>query len=307
MIAHLELSSNMNLVDIKNNIIKFVESGENVDQVIDIITSNLNHDQKINLVEMFEEDMLNQINNATNLLNVRIHGSLNSILKSRLFVYPEPDTTYQQDLYNEKLENDTYTSEDFHEQIFYHSKSPLSIKIEKWQKDTHDGLGGLVAMQNDSVQKRNLMIYSFSDKLANCINKNNIDVGIYVNNLDEQIKKLSSECDILSGLHLREISYFKNILIWDAITTEKNLQVSSEESFGAYKISCKLQWDVSNNKIHPCAGSVQIDECENLSVLPRSYFPIFMTSFDDVNNLETNIKLLYNKLHDIREDSEISY
>ena len=62
--------------------------------------------------------MLDQINDATNVLNVRIKGSLNSILKSRLFVYPEPDTTYQQDLYNEKLENDTYTAEDFHEQIF---------------------------------------------------------------------------------------------------------------------------------------------------------------------------------------------
>ena len=36
MIAHLELSSNMTLQEIKKNIIKFVESGENVDQVIDI-------------------------------------------------------------------------------------------------------------------------------------------------------------------------------------------------------------------------------------------------------------------------------
>ena len=307
MIAHLELSSNMNLVDIKKNIIKFVESGENVDQVIDITTSTLSHDQKINLVEMFEEDMLNQLSEADNIFTAQIQGSLKTILNSRLFVYPEPDTTHQQNLYNEKLENDTYTSEDFHEQIFYHSKSPLSMKIEKWQNDTHNGFGGLVAMQNDSVQKRNQMIYSFSDKLANCIHKNNIDVGIYINNLNEQIKKLSSECDILSGLHLREISRFKNILIWDAITTEKNLQASSEESFGTYKISCKLQWDVSNNKIHPCAGSVQIDECENLSVLPRKYFPIYVESFDDINNLETNIKLLYNKLHDIREDSEISY
>jgi hypothetical protein len=297
----------MNLYEIKNNIIKFVESGENVDKVIDITTSNLNHDQKINLVEIFEEDMLEQINNATNLLNVGIKDTMNSILKSRLFVYPEPDTTYQQDLYNEKLDNGAYTAEDFHEQIFNHSKSPLSMKVEKWQNDTHTGLGGLVAMQNDSVQKQNQMIYSFSDKLANCIHKNNIDVGIYIRNLDDQIKKLSSECDILSGLHFREISRFKNILIWDAITTEKNLQVSSEESFGAYKMSCKLQWDVSNNSVHPCAGSVQIGECENLSVLPRKYFPIYTESFDDINDLENNIKLLYNKLHDIREDPTISY
>ena len=307
MIVHLELSSNVNLQEIKENILKFVESGENVDQVIDITTANLNDDQKINLVEMFEEDMLDQIGDATNILNVRIRGSLNSILKSRLFVYPEPDTTHQQDLYNEKLDNGAYTAEDFHEQISNHSKSPLSMKIEKWQNDTHNGLGGLMAMQNDSIQKRNQMIYSFSDKLAKCINKNNIDVGIYINGLDEQIKKLSSDCDILSGMHLREISYFKNILIWDAITTAKNLQASSEEDFGTYKVSCKLQWDVSNGSLYPCAGSVQIDECENLSVLPRKYFPIFMESFDDVNDLETNIKLVYNKLHDIREDPTISY
>ena len=153
----------------------------------------------------------------------------------------------------------------------------------------------------------NQMIYSFSDKLAKCIHKNNIDVGIYINKLDEQIKKLSSDCDVLTVIHLREISHLKNILIWDAFTTEKNLQVSSEEGFGTYKISCKLQWDVSNNKIHPCAGSVQLDECENLSVLPRKYFPIFMESFDNINDLETNIKLLYNKLHELREDPKISY
>ncbi len=297
----------MNLVDIKKNIIKFVESGKNVDHVLDITTSNLNDDQKINLVEMFEEDMLDQINDATDVLGVGIKGSLNSILKSRLFVYPEPNTTFQQDLYNEKLENDTYTADDFHEQIFHHSKSPLSIKIEKWQNDTRNGFGGLVAMQNDLVQRRNQMIYSFSDKLAKCIHKNNIDVGIYINKLDEQIKKLSSDCDVLTVIHLREISHLKNILIWDAFTTEKNLQVSSEEGFGTYKISCKLQWDVSNNKIHPCAGSVQLDECENLSVLPRKYFPIFMESFDNINDLETNIKLLYNKLHELREDPKISY
>tara|TARA_B100001093_G_scaffold212186_1_gene203672 strand:+ start:1118 stop:2011 length:894 start_codon:yes stop_codon:yes gene_type:complete len=296
----------MNLVDIKKNIIRFVESGENVDHVIDITTSNLNDNQKINLIEMFEVDMLKQINEASNLLNVRIQGSLNSILKSRLFVYPELDTTYQQDLYNEKLENDTYTAEDFHEQIFNHSKSPLTIKIEKWQNNTHNGIGGLMAVQTDLVQRRNQMIYSFSDKLAKCIHKNNIDVGIYINNLDEQIKKLSSDCDVLSVIHLREISHSKNILIWNAFTTEKNLQVSSEEGFGTYKISCKLQWDVSNNQIQPCAGSVQLDECENLSVFPKKYFPVFIESFDDVNDLETNIKLLYNKLHELREDPKIS-
>ncbi len=306
MIAHLELLSNMNLVDIKKNIIKFVENGENVDHVVDITTSNLNNDQKINLVEMFEEDMLNQINDATDVLNVRIHGSLKSILKSRLFVYPEPDTTFQQDLYNEKLDEGSYTAEDFHEQIFHHSKSPLTTKIEKWQNDTQNGFGGMIAIENDLIQKRNQMIYSFSDKLAKNINKNNIDVGIYINNLDEQIKKISSDCDILCGLHLREVLYIKNILIWDAITTEKNLQVSSEDGFGTYKISCKLQWDTKNNKIHPCVGSVQVEECENLSVLPRKYFPIYMESFDNINDLEKNIKLLYNKLHELREDPKIS-
>ena len=297
----------MNLYEIKNNIIKFVESGENVDKVIDITTSNLSDDQKIHLTELFEEDMINQVGETNNIFTVQIRGFLKKILKSRLFVYPEPQTTFQQDLYNKKLEEGSYTAEDFHEQIFHHSKSPLTIKVEKWQNDTINGFGGMIAIQNDLVQKQNQMIYSFSDKLASSINKNNIDVGIYIRNLDEQIVNFSAECDILCGIHLREISHFKNILIWDAITTEKNLQVSSDESFGTFKISCKLQWDTLSNSLYPCAGSVQIDKCENLSTIKRKYFPIFMESFDDVNNLETNIKLLYNKLHDIREDSEISY
>ena len=36
----------MNLHQIKNSIIKFVESGKNVDRVVDITTSNLSDDQK---------------------------------------------------------------------------------------------------------------------------------------------------------------------------------------------------------------------------------------------------------------------
>tara|TARA_B100001093_G_scaffold214167_1_gene205448 strand:- start:74 stop:967 length:894 start_codon:yes stop_codon:yes gene_type:complete len=296
----------MNLHEVKENIIKFVENGENVDHVIDIVTSNLSEDQKVYLTELFEEDMLNQINEATTWLDIRVKGVLESILKSRLFVYPEPDTTYQQDLYNEKLDNDSYTAEDFHEQIFHHSKSPLAMKVEKWQNDTKNGFGGMIAIENDLVQRRNQMIYSFSDKIARCIHKNNIEVGIYISDLDKQIRKLSYDCDILWGLHLREVFYLKNILIWDAFTTEKNLQVSSDGSLGTFKISCKLQWDASNNKIHPCAGSIQIDKCEYLSVIKRKYFPVFMASFNDVNDLETNIKLLYNKLHELREDPKIS-
>lgn len=296
----------MTLLEIKQNIIKFVESGEDVDKVIDIVTSNLNEDRKLRLIELFEEDMINQLSEADNIFTAQIQGSLKTILNSRLFVYPEPETTFQQDLYNEKLDEGSYTAEDFHEQIFHHSKSPLTLKVEKWQNDTSNGFGGMIAIQNDLVQKRNQMIYSFSDKLAKNINKNNIDVGIYISNLDKQIVNFSSKCDILCGIHLQEILHFKNILIWDAFTTEKNLQASSDESFGTFKISCKLQWDTSNNLLYPCAGSVQIDKCENLSVIKRKYFPVFMESFDDINDLETNIKLMYNKLHELREDPKIS-
>ena len=296
----------MTLLEIKQNIIKFVEKGEDVDKVIDIVTSNLDEDRKLRLIELFEEDMINQLGEADNILTTRIKGSLETILNSRLFVYPEPETTYQQDLYNEKLEDGTYTAEDFHEQIFHHSKSPLSLKIKKWEDATNSDFGGLVAMQSDLVQKRNQMIYSFSDKLAENINRNNIDVGIHISDLDKQIVNCSAECDILDVMHLREIVDSKAIIIWDVITSAKNLQPSSEEGFGTYRVICKLQWDVSNKSINPCACSVQIQECENLSVLPRKYFPIFMESFD-VNDLEKNIKLLYNKLHDIREDSAISY
>ena len=101
------------------------------------------------------------------------------------------------------------------------------------------------------------------------------------------------------------ISNSKNILIWDTFTTEKNLQVSIDESFGMYKLSCKLQWDITDNSLYPCAGSVQIDKCETLSVIKRNYFPVYMRSFY-INDLETNIKLLYNKLHELREDPKIS-
>ena len=296
----------MTLPEIKQNIIKFVESGEDVDKVIDIVTSNLNEDRKLRLIELFEEDMINQLSEADNIFTTQIQGSLKTILNSRLFVYPEPETTFQQDLYNEKLDEGSYTAEDFHEQIFHHSKSPLTLKVEKWQNDTVNGFGGMIAIQNDLVQKRNQMIYSFSDKLAKNIKRNNIDVGIYISDLDKQIVNFSSKCDILCGIHLQEILHFKNILIWDTFTTEKNLQASSDESFGIFKISCKLQWDTSNNLLYPCAGSVQIDKCENLSVIKRKYFPVFMESFDDINDLETNIKLMYNKLHELREDPKIS-
>tara|TARA_Y100001933_G_C19013175_1_gene569860 strand:- start:482 stop:1375 length:894 start_codon:yes stop_codon:yes gene_type:complete len=296
----------MNLTEIKQNIIRFVESGENVDKVIDIVTSNLDEDQKLRLVELFEEEMINQLGEADTVLTAQIKGSLKTILNSRLFVYPEPETTYQQDLYNEKLDEGSYTAEDFHEQIFHHSKSPLSLKIKKWEDATNSEFGGLVAIQSDSVQKRNQMIYRFSDKLAKNINKNNIDVGIYISDLDKQIVDCSAGCDILSVMHLHEIVDSKTIMIWDAITSAKNLQPPTEEGFGTYRIICKLQWDFLNKSIDPCAGSVQIDKCENLSVIKRKYFPIFMESFDDINDLETNIKLLYNKLHELREDPKIS-
>lgn len=296
----------MNLHEIKNSIIKFVESGENVDHVIDIVTSNLSEDQKIHLTELFEIDMINQVNRADNLFDADLSGSLKKILNSRLFVYPEPETTFQQDLYNQKLDDESYTAEDFHQQIFHHSKSPLAIKAEKWEKDTQNKFGGLIAIENDLIQKRNRILYTFSDKLATSIDKNNIDVGIYISDIDKQIKKISSECDILCGVFLREATHFKNILIWDALTTKKNQQLSTDNSLGTYKLSCKLQWDISSNSLHPCAGSVQIDKCESLSVIKRKYFPVFMASFNDINDLETNIKLLYNKLHELREDAKIS-
>ena len=296
----------MTLLEIKQNIIKFVESGKDVDKVIDIVTSNLNEDRKLRLIELFEEDMINQLSEADNIFTTQIQGSLKTILNSRLFVYPEPETTFQQDLYNEKLDEGSYTAEDFHEQIFHHSKSPLTLKVEKWQNDTHNGLGGMIAIENDLIQKRNRILYTFSDKLATYIDKNNIDVGIYISDIDKQIKKISSECDILCGVFLREAIYSKNILIWDALTTKKNQQLSIDKSLGTYKLSCKLQWDISSNSLYPCAGSVQIDKCESLSVIKRKYFPVFMASFNDINDLETNIKLLYNKLHELREDPKIS-
>ncbi len=305
MIAHLELSSNMTLQEIKKNIIKFVESGENVDQVIDITTSNLNDDQKINLVEMFENDMIEQVKHTTSILDIGINETLRTILSSRLFVYPEPDETYQQEIYNEKLEDGTYSADDFHDHMYHHMKDPITIKMEKWSDKVGHMGGGMTAMQNNLIQKRNQMIYDFSDKLANAINKNNIDTGIYINQLDSSIQSFSSNCNILCGVHLKQISQRKHILTWSTLTTAQNYTTSSDETFGQYKLSCKLQWDFTNKSMKPCFGSVQIDECETLP--SPVYYPIFTKSFDNIKNLETNIRLMYNNLHDIRETATISY
>ena len=76
----------MTLLEIKQNIIKFVESGKDVDKVIDIVTSNLNEDRKLRLIELFEEDMINQLSEADNIFTTQIQGSLKTILNSRLFV-----------------------------------------------------------------------------------------------------------------------------------------------------------------------------------------------------------------------------
>ena len=66
----------MTLQEIKKNIIKFVESGKNVDQVIDIVTSNLNEEQKISLVKMFELDIIEQVKNASSILDMDMSETL---------------------------------------------------------------------------------------------------------------------------------------------------------------------------------------------------------------------------------------
>ena len=78
----VENDQTMNLHEIKNSIIKFVESGENVDHVIDIVTSNLSEDQKIHLTELFEIDMINRVNESNNLFDANLSGSLKKILNS---------------------------------------------------------------------------------------------------------------------------------------------------------------------------------------------------------------------------------
>ena len=305
MIAHLELSSKMNLQQIKENILKFVESGKNVDQVIDIVTSNLNEEQKIRLVKLFELDIIEQVKNASSILDMDMSEALRTITKSRLFVYPEPDETYQQEIYNEKLEDGTYTADDFHDHLYNHSRDPITLKMENWSDKVGHMGGGMTAMQINLTQKRNKLMYDFSDKLAKSIKKNIIDTGIYINQLDSEIENFSSNCNILCGVHLREINQSKKIFIWNALTTAQNYSTSSDKTFGQYKLSCKLQWDFANKSMKPCFGSVQIDECENQ--LQPVYYPIFTKSFDNIKNLETNIRLMYNNLHDIRETATISY
>ena len=54
-----------------------------------------------------------------------------------------------------KVEMMVLTWSDFHEQIFNHSQSPLTLESREVERCNENDFGGMVAIQSDSVQKRN--------------------------------------------------------------------------------------------------------------------------------------------------------
>lgn len=295
----------MNLTEIKKHILQFAEENDDVNKIVDMLTSDLSDNQKISLMEMFEEDMILHIKNTSSIWEVGIGDQLRKILKSRLFLYSEPEETIQQQEFSNKLDDGSYTSDDFYNHIFFHSNAPLCIKAEKWIDESKHDMAGLIVFQNDLIIKRNQALYSFADKMASKVNLNNIDASNYINELDSKIEKFSAKCDSQSPLYFKDICNQKNILNFIAFSSDLNVSIKDSE-YGKYKLSCKLQFDFSRKTFDPCAYSIQIDQCDNTNTFNPNYYPIFMQSFSKINDLETNIKLLYNKLYELREDPKIS-
>lgn len=282
---------------IKHDILHRVTEGENVDRVVDLLASNLNLEEKIELKILFENEMRNYRLNAENWLQTNLAFPLSEVLKSRLFVYPEPVETDQETIYKEKFENKNYCNLSYEEC----AKSPLALKVELWEE--LETQGGIYAYIYNDIEKRNLAIYNLADKLARK-NQCNVDLGIYISDLDKHITNYTSKLDILSSLHLRYSIPQKNILTWDTLTCAENLGGVDSKTFGHYKISCKFQWEILNRTPEPELGYVQIAENDNPKNLGESFTPIFTEIIEDVNDLDKNLNLLYNKLHDIRETND---
>ena len=288
---------NQKLSNIKKKILNFVQEGEKVDRVLDICISNLEEYEKKELKKMFEDDMRKHRKEAEATWASDLTYPLSEILRSRLFVYPEPDNSSEQLLFIEKGKSGNYTDDEI-TKVFGDFKTPLSIKMEEWEaKETN---GGMFAWIYDGVEKRNKRIYDLADKVANG-KQSNIELGIYINELDKHIEKYTSELDLLAMMHLRYSIPQKNVLVWDTLTSAENDTGTQSRTFGRYKLSCKLQWEILNRTPEPEVGYVQISELTDPTNLESDYEPIFVEVFTDVYYLDKNLDLLYNKIHDIRE------
>ena len=293
------MSSKLNKV--KSEIIQKVTEGEYVDKVIELLTSDLSYEEKIELKIIFENTMREYRLNAESWLNTNLTFPLDEILKSRLFVFPLSDKNEQNSVYKEILAEYDDSINKFENTLEIQTKSPLAYKIERWEAQEEQG--GIYAYIYNDIEKRNVAIYNLADKVARK-SQCNIDLGIYISELDKHIVKYTSSLDILSGLHLRYSIPQKNILVWDTLTCAENLGGTSSDTFGAYKISCKFQWEILNRTLRPEVGYVQIEENDDLDNFGDTFSPIFVEVIEDVNDLDKKIDLLYNKIHDIRETND---
>ena len=267
------------LIEIQKKILHLVNEGSQVDKVIDKTTSELNTTEKIELKLLFEDAMRTHRMNAENWMQTDLIFPLSEILKSRLFVYPESS-----------------------EQYYRYEPSPLELKIQNW-KELENEEGALYALIYNDIEKRNKAIYDLADKVARN-NQCNIDLGIFISELDKHITKYTSEIDILSGLHLRYGIPQKNILVWDTLTCAENLGGTNSQTFGKYKISCKFQWELLNRTPEPEVGYLQIEENDDVKNLGDSFHPIFVEMVENFYDLDNKLDLLYNKLNDIRQTND---
>ena len=270
---------NDDLIKIKNNILNSVQEGNHVDRVLELTTSELTTQEKVKLKILFEDAMRTHRLNAENWMLTDLTFPLSEIVKSRLFVYPESDKQY-----------------------YGYEPSPLQLKIEKW-KQLEDAGGDIYAILYNDIEKRNKAIYDLADKVA----RNNqcpINLGIFISELDKHITRYSSDIDLLSGLHFRYSIPQKNILVWDTLTCAENTGGTNSQTFGAYKISCKFQWEILNRTSEPEIGYVQILENDNFENLSDSFSPIFVEMIENFYDLDKKLDLLYNKLYDIRQTND---
>ena len=270
---------NDDLIQIKNSILNSVKEGNHVDRVLELTTSDLSTQQKIELKMLFEDAMRTHRLNAENWMHTDLTFPLSEIVNSRLFVYPESD-----------------------EQYYGYEPSPLQLKIEKWKSLENEG-GDVYAILYNDIEKRNKAIYELADRIA----RNNqcpIDLGIFISELDKHITRYSSDIDLLSGLHFRYSIPQKNILVWDTLSCAENLGGTDSQTFGAYKISCRFQWEILNRTPEPEVGYVQISENDDFENLSDSFSPIYVEMIENFYDLDKKIDLLYNKLYDIRETND---
>lgn len=267
------------LIEIQSKITELIKDGAQVDKVIDKTTSELSTSEKIDLKLLFEDAMRTHRMNAENWMQTDLTFPLSEILKSRLFVYPESS-----------------------EQYYGYEPSPLELKIQRW-KELENEDGALYALIYNDIEKRNKAIYDLADKVARN-NQCNIDLGIFISELDKHITRYTSDIDLMSGLHLRYSIPQKNILVWDTLACAENLGGTDSQTFGKYKISCKFQWEILNRTPEPEIGYLQIEENDDVKNLSDSFSPIFVEMVENFYDLDNKLDLLYNKLNDIRQTND---